>query len=313
MALFDRLFQGKANRPDFTPDMLPKNRYELFAETFKLNFLNLIKLNMIYVLFTIPFWIWAWMNYTLFSNIVFGASDEGSMLQAVGEFFTQGQFVTMLIGMVPCLAILGPAKAALKYVTRNWARDEHAYVWSDFWDAFKNNWKQGLALSCLNAAVFFFGLFGLNFYVIMSGQNILYIVLQALLIVTLILYLFINLYAWPMLVTYDIRLRDILRNSLIIALGRLPLSILYVLITLVPMVLTAFFPPFALYYWLFGYAFHSFLNVSYTNGAFDKYINPNIEGAEVGHGLRKTEEDEYEYVDIDDDDEYEDEEEDGKK
>ena len=57
---------------------------------------------------------------------------------------------------------------------------------------------------------------------------------------------------------------------------------------------------------MIGYAFHAFLNVSYTNGAFDKYLNTRIEGAEVGKGLRKEEEDEYEYVDIDEDEEDED-------
>lgn len=304
--LFQGLFQGKPNRPDFTPDMLPKNRYELFFTTLKLNFFNLIKLNFIYLLFTIPLWVWLWMNYMVLLNLIATAADAQAMLQTVSEFFTQGQFTLLLMGLVPCVMLLGPAKAALKYVTRNWARDEHAYVWSDFWDAFKANWKQGLALSSLNAAVMFLGLFGLNFYAVMGSESTLYVALQTLLVVLLVLYLFINLYAWPMMVTYEMRFSDILRNSLIMAVGRLPFSLLYLLITLVPVAICAFFPPFVLYYFVIGYAFHAFLNVSYTNGAFDKYLNTRIEGAEVGKGLRKEEEDEYEYVDIDEDEEDED-------
>lgn len=56
----------------------------------------------------------------------------------------------------------------------------------------------------------FLGLFGLNFYAVMGSESTLYVVLQTLLVVLLVLYLFINLYAWPMMVTYEMRFSDIL-------------------------------------------------------------------------------------------------------
>ncbi len=310
MGLFQGLFQGKANRPDFTPDMLPKNRFELFFEMLKLNLFNLVKVNAFYLLFTIPMWIWIYMNFRLLMNMVTTAADSDALMQQLSQFFTQGQYTVVLLGFVPCIFVLGPGKAGLKYVTRNWARDEHAYPWSDFVYAMKQNWKQALGLSTLNAAVFFLGLFGLNFYSLMGQESVIYVILQTVLVVLLVVYLLINLYAWPMMVTYEMSFKNILRNSLIVAVGRLPLSLLYALITALPMVLCALYPPLILYYLFFGYAFHSFLNVSFTNGVFDVYINPRIEGAEVRRGLRKEEDedDEYEYVDIDED---EDEDEDG--
>ena len=39
----------------------------------------------------------------------------------------------------------------LSYVTRNWARDEHAFPWGDFKDAVKDNWKQALGVSAITA------------------------------------------------------------------------------------------------------------------------------------------------------------------
>ena len=42
------------------------------------------------------------------------------------------------------LILLSPFTCGLAYVTRNFAREEHAFVWSDFWDAVKNNWKPAL-------------------------------------------------------------------------------------------------------------------------------------------------------------------------
>ena len=50
---------------------------------------------------------------------------------------------------VRCIAITGRCTAGVGYVTRNWARDEHAFIWSDFKDAVKENWKQGLVISLI--------------------------------------------------------------------------------------------------------------------------------------------------------------------
>ena len=42
------------------------------------------------------------------------------------------------------LILMAPFSAGMAYVTRNFAREEHAFVWSDFWEAVKNNWKASL-------------------------------------------------------------------------------------------------------------------------------------------------------------------------
>ena len=39
------------------------------------------------------------------------------------------------------LVLLSPFTAGLTFVTRNYAREEHAFVWSDFWENVKGNWK----------------------------------------------------------------------------------------------------------------------------------------------------------------------------
>ena len=47
-----------------------------------------------------------------------------------------------------------------------------------------------------------------------------------------------------------------------------------------------------LYYILIGFALSRFVTASYTNAVFDRFINPNIEGAKVNQGLHKDEDDE---------------------
>ena len=120
------------------------------------------------------------------------------------------------------MAITGPAKAAMKYITRNYARDEHVWLWSDFWSAFKTNWKQGLAMSVLTGVFMFLFFYGLIFYNNMAGAtgSTMYLFLQVLLVGMGAIFMMMNLYAWPMMVTYDLKLSQIYRNSLVLALGR---------------------------------------------------------------------------------------------
>ena len=48
----------------------------------------------------------------------------------------------------------------------------------------------------------------------------------------------------------------------------------------------------AAYYILLGFALSRFVGASYANAVFDRYINVNIEGAQVNRGLYKEEDDE---------------------
>ena len=93
--------------------------------------------------------------------------------------------------------------------------------------------------------------------------------------------------------------------GLVLAIGRLPLSVLFGLITVIPLVIAGFWLPFLFWYFIIGYALASFVNCSYTNAAFDRFFNTRIEGAEVGRGMQKPsagDDDEWEDLDPDDED-----------
>ena len=292
MGLFSGMFSGKSNRPDFTPDMMPKNRFELFFEMLKLNLYNLLKVNLMYFVFWIPFWIWTWMNLNVLLTY-----------DSVEAFAVDGYMMVYAMGAALCVMITGPAKCALKYITRNYARDEHVWLWSDFIGAIKANWKQGLALSVLNGLFLFLFVYGLSFYNNMAAAtgSYVYLFLQVLLVVLGVMFLLMNLYAWPMMVTYELKFTQILRNSLVLAIGRLPLSVLFGLITIIPLIIAGFWLPFLFWYFIIGYALASFVNCSYTNAAFDRFFNTRIEGAEVGRGMQKKAEDDDEWEDLDPD------------
>ena len=103
-----------------------------------------------------------------------------------------------LIYFLFCLPIvtIGPATAGFTYVLRNFSREQHSFVWMDFIDAFRANWKQSLVVSIVDAIVIYLSVINFGFYQSMSnGENSIlgYIMLGAFLII-LILYLFMHYY-----------------------------------------------------------------------------------------------------------------------
>ena len=72
------------------------------------------------------------------------AGTVGEMMKALNN---------ALLWLIPCIFITGPWTAGVSYVTRNWARDEHAFLWSDMKDAMKENWKGSLVLSGITAVL----------------------------------------------------------------------------------------------------------------------------------------------------------------
>ena len=90
---------------------------------------------------------------------------------------------------------------------------------------------------------------------------------------------------------------------LIMTIGRLPMTVGLKLLSLLPWViaaLVALFTPYmqyalmglALYYIVIGFGLSRFVGASYSNAVFDRYINPNIEGVQVGRGLYNAQDDE---------------------
>ncbi|MBQ7848410.1 MAG: YesL family protein [Clostridia bacterium] len=346
-------YYGKSGKGDYTPDDLPKNRWQLFLEMLRTRMSALCRLNLVYVLPWLPTLIVLGMFYTNTTSMlnypyqvdallqqinagqqledgsvqvtlqdgsteVYSAQDIASLreldaipdeeLAAESAQYIQSQTLLTLLLLVPCIFITGPWTAGVAYVTRNWARDEHAFVWSDCKDAMKENWKGALVLSGITSVVPLLVYLCWTFYGEMPAESPVMMVLLQLgqmipLMVGMIWYMAVT-YAYPMLVTYRMNMKTILRNSLILAVGRLPLSVGVRLLLVLPAALGVFgmlfisstWAPLILlaYYILFGFTFSRFITASYTNAQFDKFINNRIEGAQVNRGLAEEDDDDWE-------------------
>lgn len=209
--------------------------------------------------------------------------------------------LTSLVILVPLIAWAGIGRTGQAYVLRNWARDEHSFVWDDYKETIKKNWKQGLGMGILNGLSFVIFFVAYTTYGSMASTNWVYAIPQGIIVVLLMLWWMANELVYFMMVTYKMRFRDLIKNSIIMAIGRLPIAFLILLGTVaVPAAILMLIPePLSLLillilYGLIGFSFTAFVQASFANACFDKYLNPRIEGAVVNRGLYVPEKDEEE-------------------
>lgn len=291
--MMNNFYYGKSGKGDFNKEDLPTNRWQLFWEMLRVRFSALIRLNLMYVVAWLPTMIVIMIGaMSLLTGLT---GEDGEMVENVMELAQSILFSTLVL-LIPCVTITGIVTPGVAYVTRNWSRDEHAFIWSDFKDAVKENWKQGLVLSLVTSLVPLIVYTCWNFYgSLASTQSAVMIVPQVLVLMVGVIWYLALTYMHPLIVSYKLKLKDVLRNGVLLAIARLPMSVGIRLLHCVPMIIgvgLAFFvsPMYCVlglfaYYLIIGFSLSRFVTASYTNAVFDRFINSKIEGAVVNRGL----------------------------
>ena len=304
-------YYGKSGKGDYQKDDLPRTRWQLFWEMLRVRFAGLFRLNIVSVIAWLPaMYVLIQLMSNLFNIVGIAQTVEMDPSAATPEQLELVQNLRPLYNsvimrsfllLVPAIAITGPFQAGMAYVTRNWARDEHAFVWSDFKDALIGNWKQSLVISFITGLVPLIVYVGYQFYGDMGQQNLLFVVPQMLTAMLGLVWTLALVYFYPMMVTYKLNLRTLLRNAFLLSVGRLPQTAGARLVMLVPTLLALavswFIPAYTIYalmvlagyYLLIGNALARFVYASLSNAVFDKFINTRLEGVQINRGLAKEE------------------------
>jgi len=127
------------------------------------------------------------------------------------------------------LLTTGLASAGLTYITRNFAREKHAFIAGDFFDTIKKNWKQALAVGIINLIVTVVIAFDIWFFYQNANGIVGNIMLAVMLSVALILN-FMKYYIYIMLVTFKLKFKQLLKNSLIFAFAGLARNFMLLII-----------------------------------------------------------------------------------
>ena len=284
----NKYYYGNAGKADYTPDQLPANRLSLFLEMFKLRFGGLCVMSLVITLAALPAIIWSWATLQVVLMDADAAAAANTPLIAV----LLPRLTTYCLILIPCLMFYTFFMPGVMYILRNWARDQHTFTVSDFKDAVLANWKNSLLLGLINGLSILLTYMGYAVYGMMAanGGSFFYIP-QMLLVIICCIWWMANMLIVPMMVTYDMGLGTLIKNSIIITLSRLPWALLFWGGSIALPLLVGLFIPYgvaivASLYALCLLGVTHFVYASFANSCFDRYLNPRIKGAQVGMGLR---------------------------
>ncbi len=156
-----------------------------------------------------------------------------------------------LLFIVACLPVvtIGPAIAGTAKLLRNYAREEHAFILSDFWDTFKQNFWRAFVIWLADTVIAALLLFDFYMYLSLGGSAILRIMSLAVLMISATVFIFMNYYIFTMLVTFRLTLKQLVKNAFIFAwVGFFRNLLVTAIIAALTFVAVIYFFPFGFFY-----------------------------------------------------------------
>lgn len=222
-----------------------------FVELFFRKFWKLIRLNVLYLISNIPTFIILFFASgvvsSIFMNEYNSIFEKFSLLTPVVDLGVR-IYVSLLFTV---FWGVGPVTCGYTYILRNYSREEHAWLFSDFWQHTKNNFKQSIVVFLVDVFVFVALVIAYYFYSKQSG--VMHAFKYVILLISFV-YTMAHFYLYPLMVTFKLSLRDIYKNSFIFAFAYLPQNIL---ITILVSLVHIFLPMMSIYTgnWFMVYLF----------------------------------------------------------
>ncbi len=189
-----------------------------FFELFFRKFWNYLKLNLLYFITSIPAFIYYvfLLTWLLGDLLITAGAPQDDMISGILLFSAMfAMIIIMFCAGSPCVT-------GYTYILRNYVREEHAWLLSDFFEHTRKNFKQGLAAFLIDIAVITVFLINIRFYLIMCAQGTIYLVLICIFAILLIIYFIMHTYIWTMMVTFSLKLKQIYKNAFLLSFLALP-------------------------------------------------------------------------------------------
>ncbi len=306
--LIARMLEGKERSEEYARSTLPTNRWQLFWDIFKGNFGKIFKVNFLILLFFIPaiaviviFTLLGQTNGVLFpfgANLGVGYPAQPN-LEGLSQSLTLQSDLYMYGAFILASFIAAIGLAGGMYVIRNMVWTEGIFVANDFWRGVKLNYWNALQAAIFFCVVMLLGKFLINtaeltlaVQSVSKGQRIWFKISEAFSVIMMVLAALMSLWMIALGVNYKQGFWTLIKNSFLMSIGMLPQSIFFAALALLPFaifLLSDMMPLFLLigilFVAVFAFAYLLLVWLDFAQWAFDKFINPKIEGAKVGRGL----------------------------
>ncbi len=285
--------------PGVEKDEVPKPGYIRFWQLYFRNFNRLLGMSLIYatvmtVLLCALFYIVTCVINPNITATYFEALEKATegVVLAEGQTIVYNSwfiFLYSLIFEVPvwisipltviCIILYGPLTCGLTYCIRNFAREEHVWF-SDFFTRAWRNKKQGLIFGLADQVLVLsicIYLFGGDAIGLPAGV---FAYMRIVAIAIFIGYIVMRWYIYPMIVTFDLRIRGLLKNSWMFVLLGLKQNIIVAVVSLVfiaffifvPIFYPAMLPTFIALMFMFFWTLMQFLAQFTTYPVLYKYM-----------------------------------------
>lgn len=176
--------------------------------------------------------------------------------------------ILVMVCSLPIFTI-GASYTAMHYVLLKIVRKEEGYLLRGFFKSFKQNFKQA-TLIWLGMLVLI-AFFGVDFWIFkyseMEFSKIFMIIFLALALV----FVFTAVYVFPVLSRFDNSIKNILRNSVSLAILNPPKTILMTVAYALPLGLVYFFDYAWIFVFMFGISLPAYASAFVYSGIFKKF------------------------------------------
>lgn len=189
----------------------PDNKIALFRffDIYLNHLSKLIALNFIFLLALLPFAGIMFVEYLGVGNI--------------------GYYVIfVLLG-----AFVGPALCGFMKVLRNISCRRPVFIWSDFWKAFRSNFKQGAVMGMIDMFFIVAMSFAIPLYWSFAAENSFFNIPFIICIVTAFIFIMMHFYIYLMIVSTTLNLWQILKNALYLTAIEIKTSVINLITTVV--------------------------------------------------------------------------------
>jgi len=290
------LFGGNFSKegPGISKNAPEKNRFFLFFELLGRKFTKLIPLNIIYFVTLLPLILGIILSVTFNPQILSDGNVYMENLSKLPIFIFTGDIIGLIL-IIVSIFITGPATCGFTYVLRNMQRQEHTWILSDFREQFAKNYKQGVIMSIIDvfAAIVLYVAYCFYAYsmpAMMSGSIAIAALGQYFIIVISVLFIVMHYYIYTMIVTFDMKLKDIFKNAVIFSLAKLPLNI-FISIILIAAVLVS------IWYFLIGILCAVIISLALLGFIIVYSVYPTIERSMISSQIQNNDDEEKDFED----------------
>lgn len=268
------MFFNKYSKPGkgISKEDVEKTGISLYLDVFARKIGQIIKLNVLYFITSIPAIIISMLITAYFLSVL--VQNAGiNLSENPGVFISLNAIFATIFFQVTGS---GPASVAKSYILRNFIKDKHVWMMSDFFGNIKRNFKQGITVYIINTFLITALVFSYIFYSIM-WQNLLGSLFKGFLLMLMAIYVVMQLYVYQVVAGVELKVAHVYKNAILLAIGKLPWNILVVgitaIFTYILYSITLVIPILAvLLLVVFHFAFTSFTQIFMTNKFIEKYM-----------------------------------------